>query len=56
MQDTLKRWLCPALCVKKLTIFKIRKFGKSPSQMVFEIFTCRLGLFRSVTVLRIFLV
>ena len=56
MQDTLKRWLCPALCVKTLRIVKIRKYGKLPSRLVFEIFTCRLGLFRSVAVLRIFLV
>lgn len=56
MQDTLKRWHFPALCINTLTILKIRKYGKLPSQMVFEIFTCRLGLFRSVAVLRIFLV
>ena len=48
MQDTLKRWLCPALCINTLTILKMRKYGKLPSEMVFEIFTCRLGLFRSV--------
>ena len=28
MQDTLKRWLCPALCINTLTILKIRKYGK----------------------------